>query len=101
MPVERAQVLQKARFEDLRKAIRIRSSQARLKERESIAAALGHSLDSGHWYKHSCGYIYAIGNCGMAMVETKCPECQGTIGGSHHQSAARNERLTDNEWAKQ
>ena len=38
-------------------------------------------LGSGHWYKCPKGHIYSIGDCGQAMVESKCPECGSKIGG--------------------
>lgn len=30
------------------------------------------------------GHIYAIADCGGATVESRCPECGSTIGGSGH-----------------
>ena len=37
-----------------------------------------------HSFNSLSGHIYTIGDCGGAMVESKCPECDGTIrGGSH------------------
>ena len=35
-------------------------------------------------YKCPNGHIYAIGECGGAMVESKCPECGAKIGGQNH-----------------
>ena len=32
-----------------------------------------------------CGYYYFIGNCGMPMQKTFCPECKKSIGGENHQ----------------
>ncbi|XP_070581257.1 NFX1-type zinc finger-containing protein 1-like [Ptychodera flava] len=52
-------------------------------ERKMIVKAMGFS--KGHWYKCPNGHIYAIGDCGGATVESKCPECAATIGGLHHQ----------------
>ena len=36
------------------------------------------------------GHIYAIGECGQAMEEGRCPECQARIGGSNHQLLSDN-----------
>lgn len=36
------------------------------------------------------GHIYAIGNCGGAMMESKCPECKTVIGGGNHRLADGN-----------
>jgi hypothetical protein len=30
---------------------------------------------SGHWYRCVRGHSYSIGECGMAMEQTRCPEC--------------------------
>ena len=35
-------------------------------------------------YKCPNGHIYAIGECGGAMQESKCPECGAKIGGLNH-----------------
>lgn len=51
-------------------------------ERLQIVGAVG--LKQGHWYKCPNGHIYCIGECGGAMVESKCPECGETIGGRNH-----------------
>ncbi|GKT21792.1 DNA2/NAM7-like helicase like protein [Aduncisulcus paluster] len=42
-----------------------------------------YSLE-GHWFKHKCGLLYYIGDCGGATVTSKCPECGGVLGGSNH-----------------
>ncbi|KAL3857891.1 hypothetical protein ACJMK2_012520 [Sinanodonta woodiana] len=52
-------------------------------ERIMVLKAMGFS-QKGHWYKCKNGHVYAIGDCGGAMTEGKCPECQETIGGSSH-----------------
>lgn len=51
-------------------------------EREMIVKAVG--LNKGHWYKCPNGHVYAIGDCGGAMEQSKCPECNATIGGANH-----------------
>lgn len=51
-------------------------------ERVMILKAIG--LKKGHWYKCPNGHVYAIGECGGAMVESKCPECSAAIGGTNH-----------------
>jgi len=47
-------------------------------------------LSAGHWYKCPNGHIYAIGECGGAMQESRCPECNATIGGTNHSLAQGN-----------
>ena len=51
-------------------------------ERQQIVKAMG--MRQGHWFKCPNGHIYAIGECGGAMVESKCNECGASIGGGHH-----------------
>ncbi|XP_060089485.1 NFX1-type zinc finger-containing protein 1 [Heteronotia binoei] len=38
----------------------------------------------GHWFKCQNGHIYVITECGGAMEEGRCPECQEVIGGTNH-----------------
>ena len=40
-------------------------------ERREIPAAVG--LGQGHWYTCHNGHVYAIGDCGGAIVESICP----------------------------
>jgi hypothetical protein len=49
----------------------------------------------GHWYTCSKGHIYAIGECGGAMQQSKCPECGEIIGGSNHRLVNNNSVATD------
>ncbi|CAI5747324.1 unnamed protein product [Peronospora destructor] len=39
---------------------------------------------SGHWYRCVNGHSYSIGECGMAMEQTCCPECGAPVGGVNH-----------------
>ncbi|XP_057379532.1 NFX1-type zinc finger-containing protein 1-like [Daphnia carinata] len=52
------------------------------KERREIVSAIG--LAQGHWFKCPNGHIYAIGECGGAMEESRCNECNAVIGGRSH-----------------
>ena len=36
------------------------------------------------WYQCPNGHAYVIGECGLAMVESICPECGERIGGKDH-----------------
>ncbi|KAK3914768.1 NFX1-type zinc finger-containing protein 1 [Frankliniella fusca] len=53
------------------------------KEIKSIVTAMGFS--TGHWFKCPNGHYYAIGNCGRAVMESKCNECGAVIGGTGYQ----------------
>ena len=36
------------------------------------------------WYQCPNGHAYVIGECGLAMIESRCPECGEKIGGRDH-----------------
>ena len=46
------------------------------------------------WYQCPKGHAYTIGECGLAMVESICPECGERIGGRDHQLLKTN-KLVD------
>ncbi|XP_046562907.1 LOW QUALITY PROTEIN: NFX1-type zinc finger-containing protein 1-like [Haliotis rubra] len=68
-------------------------------ERIMILKAMGFN-QKGHWFKCKKGHIYAIGECGGAMQEGKCPQCSETIGGSHHQLREDNSLATEMDGAQ-
>lgn len=37
------------------------------------------------------GHVYAIADCGGATVESKCPDCGSTIGGTGHRLRGDNQ----------
>lgn len=41
------------------------------------------------------GHVYAIGDCGGATMEAKCPECNATIGGGSHRLREDNRVATE------
>eukprot|EP00834_Sanchytrium_tribonematis_P004799 NODE_256_length_11672_cov_0.220168.p1 type:complete len:1180 gc:universal NODE_256_length_11672_cov_0.220168:4713-1174(-) len=45
------------------------------------------------WYSCPNGHRYTIGECGMAMETSRCPDCNAVIGGGAHTSAAGNTQL--------
>ncbi|KAL3665452.1 hypothetical protein V7S43_009487 [Phytophthora oleae] len=45
---------------------------------------------SGHWYRCVNGHSYSIGECGMAMERSRCPECGSVVGGQNHSFVAGN-----------
>ncbi|KAK2142651.1 hypothetical protein LSH36_929g00077, partial [Paralvinella palmiformis] len=53
-------------------------------EEERIDILQAINLTKGHWYHCPNGHVYCIGECGGAMEEAKCPECNATIGGKNH-----------------
>ena len=59
------------------------------REKNEILKAM--QLTQGHWYKCPNGHIYAIGQCGGAMEESRCNECGAVIGGTQHRLIAGNQ----------
>ncbi|KAL3848155.1 hypothetical protein ACJMK2_019032 [Sinanodonta woodiana] len=66
-----------------------------ISEEEKTAILKAMDLSKGHWFKCPKGHIYAIGDCGGATVESKCPECGATIGGQGHALRADNAVATE------
>jgi len=54
-----------------------------------------HGDWGGHWYQCPNGHIYTIGECGGAMQQTRCPECNEVVGGQSHTLAAGNAVASD------
>lgn len=58
-------------------------------EKEMIHEAMsvdfyGGIQSKGHWFTCTNGHYYCITECGGAMQESKCPECNEKIGGTDH-----------------
>ncbi|KAK0381656.1 hypothetical protein CLIM01_01022 [Colletotrichum limetticola] len=57
-------------------------------EMRAVYAAMSKEfLGTGHWYTCRNGHPFTIGECGMAMQQTVCPECNAPVGGRNHSSA--------------
>ncbi|KAL2877478.1 hypothetical protein SGCOL_007222 [Colletotrichum sp. CLE4] len=57
-------------------------------EMRAVYAAMSKEfLGTGHWYTCRNGHPFTIGECGMAMQQTVCPECNSPVGGRNHSSA--------------
>lgn len=73
-----------------------------LTETKAVFAAMEAEFGTGpgpgsygsHFYYCPNAYMYTIGECGGAMVESTCPECGATIGGTSHNLAAGNTAAT-------
>ncbi|CAB4384074.1 unnamed protein product [Rhizophagus irregularis] len=50
---------------------------------------------SGHWYQCPNGHPYTIGECGGAMVMSRCPDCNAPIGGGDHRLTTGNRINSD------
>ena len=62
-------------------------------EREMVMKAM--NLSGGHFFKCPNDHIYAIGECGGAMEESKCHECGAKIGGGDHNLISGNTLATE------
>jgi uncharacterized protein YaiE (UPF0345 family) len=57
-----------------------------MEEMKAIKTAMQAEFHgSGHWYRCVNGHSYSIGECGMAMERTRCPECGADVGGANHE----------------
>ncbi|KAH9499460.1 NFX1-type zinc finger-containing protein 1 [Bulinus truncatus] len=70
-------------------------TQLHLSNEERLAIIRAVNVSQGAWYSCPNGHIYAIGECGQAMEESKCPDCQQKIGGTNHRL------LPTNAWARE
>jgi hypothetical protein len=64
------------------------SKEVKIKFRQDIVKAMG--LAKGHWYQCPNGHPYTIGECGGAMQESRCPDCNASIGGTSHRLTTGN-----------
>lgn len=71
-----------------------------ISDEERVMILQAMALNQGHWYKCQNGHVYAIGDCGGANQESRCPECNQTIGGSGHRLAAGNAVATEMDGAR-
>ena len=56
-------------------------------ERMAVIAAMAREFrGTGHWYYCRNGHPFTIGECGMAMQRSVCPECGEPVGGQNHQA---------------
>lgn len=56
-------------------------------EKAQIYAAMARDFQgTGHWYYCVNGHPYTIGECGMPMQTSTCPQCGAPFGGQSHES---------------
>ena len=55
--------------------------------RDVVAAMAREFRGTGHWYRCVNGHPFTVGECGMPMQETKCPQCGAPVGGQSHRAA--------------
>ncbi|KAI9884084.1 MAG: hypothetical protein M1823_004133 [Watsoniomyces obsoletus] len=54
-------------------------------KRQVYAAMALEFTGTGHWYTCANGHPFTIGNCGMPMMTSVCPQCGATVGGEDHE----------------
>jgi hypothetical protein len=68
-------------------------------EKAAVYAAMARDFrGTGHWYYCENGHPFTIGECGMPMERSRCPQCGSPIGGRGHQAVAGVRPATDLEW---
>lgn len=56
-------------------------------EKAAVYAAMANDFrGTGHWYYCENGHPFTIGECGMAMETSQCPQCGSPIGGQNHRT---------------
>jgi hypothetical protein len=56
-------------------------------EKAAVYAAMAQSFSgTGHWYYCENGHPFTVGECGMPMEASQCPQCGSPIGGRNHQA---------------
>jgi len=65
-------------------------------EKATVYAAMSRDfLGTGHWYYCANGHPFTIGECGMPMQTSQCPQCGSPVGGQDHQAVEGVTRATD------
>lgn len=65
-------------------------------EKAAVYAAMAHDFrGTGHWYYCENGHPFTIGECGMPMETSQCPQCGSPVGGRNHQAISSVRPATD------
>ena len=65
-------------------------------EKAAVYAAMASEFSgTGHWYYCENNHPFTVGECGMPMQTSVCPQCGAAVGGQSHQSVAGVVRATD------
>ncbi|TGO63802.1 hypothetical protein BELL_1063g00010 [Botrytis elliptica] len=65
-------------------------------EKAAVYAAMAHDFrGTGHWYYCENGHPFTIGECGMPMETSQCPQCGSPVGGHNHQAISSVRPATD------
>jgi hypothetical protein len=65
-------------------------------EKAAVYAAMAYDFrGTGHWYYCENGHLFTIGECGMPMETSQCPQCGSPVGGYDHQAIGGVRPATD------
>lgn len=65
-------------------------------EKAAVYAAMASEFSgTGHWYYCENGHPFTVGECGMPMQTSVCPQCGSPVGGSEHRSVGGVTRAED------
>ncbi|KAL8766873.1 MAG: hypothetical protein Q9209_006469 [Squamulea sp. 1 TL-2023] len=65
-------------------------------EKAAIYAAMASDFrGTGHWYYCQGGHLFTIGECGMPMETSRCPQCGAAVGGQSHRAVQGVTRAAD------
>jgi hypothetical protein len=65
-------------------------------EKAAVYAAMSRDFrGTGHWYYCANGHPFTIGECGMPMETSQCPQCGSPVGGRGHEPVGGVRRATD------
>ena len=65
-------------------------------EKAAVYAAMAHDFrGTGHWYYCENGHPFTVGECGMPMETSQCPQCGSPVGGHDHQAIGGVRPATD------
>jgi hypothetical protein len=65
-------------------------------ERLAVIGAMAREFHgTGHWYYCVNDHPFTIGECGMPMEQSRCPECGAPVGGQAHRQVAGVRRADD------
>lgn len=83
---------------DVEKMLRDSTFYMPVSSEERTAVYKAMALDfrgTGHWYYCENGHPFTIGECGMPMETSQCPQCGSPVGGRNHQAVDGTRRATD------
>ena len=65
-------------------------------EKAAVYAAMASEFSgTGHWYYCEQGHPFTVGECGMPMETSVCPQCGSAVGGQRHENVVGVTRAGD------